>query len=432
MRWGLLALFVAGCGGPPELTVCVRTAPDDHPFSFDPPPTSMRLRAIPLSGPEVIRSVDAAADEVRLPPLDLGPWVFVLEVLRDEALLATGRTPLVEVTRDMNRTPCLYLASVGTFGGAADPDPSAGRFAVPEPGSATALVLTDTGLQRYDHETGAFGSERLAATTGSGTVWVRLPDSRAAAIGDAGAHVLEEGRVEPVRSAATGLDGAAGIAAGVDSVLLVGGASGPDATPQPEASVRVLDLATGTTEVLPGAFPVRDARLAALGNGRFVAVGGNSGTDAAPVPSDLLAVVDPVDGVLAESSLDVPRMGHAIAVVEGNILVFGGRGADGGLLSAIERFRLASGQPVHAAQPQSMTAPRAGLVAIVVGEDVLLAGGEAADAEVAAASEIFRFALNGTEPADPPGAALPDPAAVTLHDGSVLVVGGGSAVVYRP
>jgi hypothetical protein len=221
-------------------------------------------------------------------------------------------------------------------------------------------------------------------------------------------------------------------AIGVDRVLMVGGASAPDDAPATESTVRIVSVADGSVDVLAGTLPICDARVEPLGNGRFVVAGGDEGSPDARRASSRIAVVDPVDGVIASATLDVPRRDPALAVAAGNILVFGGRDGAGALTSAVERFRIAGTDLVHLGAPTPLLDPRAGAVALVTGEEVVVVGGETGDEAADGGAERFRFAIDGMEPADGPGVALPSPAFVELHDGTLLVVGGGAAVVYRP
>jgi hypothetical protein len=59
-------------------------------------------------------------------------------------------------------------------------------------------------------------------------------------------------------------------------------------------------------------------------------------------------------------------------------------------------------------------------------------GGQTGDEQADVGAERFRFAIDGMETIDSPGVALASPAVAELHDGTFLIVGGGSAVVYRP
>jgi hypothetical protein len=446
---GAAAITLGACASAPEVALCVRTAPDDRPFEED--ATELTLRATPLVGLAIQQSFQPEARTLRLPTLDYGTWSFTLEANYGPTLKATGQTPFFEITSADDRVPCLYFATVGTFGDTpAAPPVDAVHLVFSARGSSTALLATDGGLLLYDHETGSFAPELLPlpVSSAAGAVWTSLSGGRAAVItregqgAIVGPNGIREGEVTALLDVGP-LDGAAAVFVGVSSVLLIGGADDFATAPAAEGSLRIVDLANGTVSFLgtdpTGPLALRDTRVEPLGNATFLIAGGNEGSAEAPIASAIIAVIDPdpigggVGGVIGAATLDLPRRDAALAVTGGNVLVFGGRDASDVLLDSIERFQISGGQPVHLAAPsRPLTTARSGALALAAGGAVLVVGGKTGSADTDATADRFSFERDGAVAANAPGVALPSPAAALMHDGAILVVSPGAAVVYRP
>lgn len=454
LRGRLLAtavLAVTGCSSTPAIDLCVRTAPDDDPFARA--SNELILRATPREGVAIQQGFEPDTRTLELPPLDFGTWSFALEAY-GPALMARGETPLVEITSEQARVPCLYFATIGTFGDVPVP-PSFGavRLAFSEPESNRALLATDDGFVTYDHETGTFAPGRpLPLSTAAGAVWTQLQRGRAAIItADEGAIVGPDGALEgeivPLANVGP-LDGAASSFVDLYRVLLVGGADGPDGKPPVECALRVVDLRGGGVSCLSSDLDtgtgthllrLRDTRVESLADGTFVIAGGNEGSATSAIASSVIAVIDPEVGIVSTTELDFPRRDPALAVTPDVVLVLGGRDSPGGPLDTIERFQIAGRQPSHLSTPTlPLTVPRYGALALVAGGGVLVVGGVTGSAEADATADRFSFERDGAVAANAPGVALPSPTAVDLHDGTFLVVSGGgegvtsAAVVYRP
>ncbi len=446
MRAGLpaVALALSACASAPEVALCVRTAPDDRPF--DGPANELVLRATPEleGGLAIQRSFQANARSLRLPTLDYGTWSFALEARFGGVLRAVGQTPFTAIESEDDRIPCLYFATVGTFGDTpAPPAVGAVRLAFSDLQSNLAFLATDEGLVAYDHETGLFEPGPELPLPGAGALWTALQEGRAAILTpDQGAVVSPNGQLGPegvtMLMDVGPLDGAAAVFFEFSKVLLIGGAQSLDA--QPERTLRIVNLASGTVDHLPSDLDrgLRDTRVVSLGNNEFVPAGGNEGSAAEAVASSIIAVIDLNDVVIRAATLDVPRRDAAIAVIGGNVLVFGGRGEGGALLDSIERFQVAGSQLVSIQVTHPLTAARAGALALPVGDAVLIVGGTTEPAEAGVTADRYTFEADGAVLANAPGVGLPFPAAVKLHDGTFLVVSGGgdgetgAAVVYRP
>lgn len=444
---GIAAAAVLACGAcasPPEVALCVRTAPGEDPFAI-PELTELVLRATPLEGLAIQQAFRPDDSTLRLPTLDYGTWSFTLEANHGSTTRARGLTPFVEVTSADERIPCLYFAEIGTFGDTPAPppdDPIHLVFSAPE--SPLALLATDDGLVRYDHETGSFASERLPLPVSpiGGAVWTNLLGGRAAVITPEGQGAIlgpdgaRQGGVTTLQGVGP-LDGVAAVRAGERSVLLIGGADDFTTPPPAARSLRIVDLADGSVRSLPtdlvDPLTLRDTRVGLLEDGTFLIAGGNEGSGDSPVPSAIIAVIDPDSGVIGAGRLDVARRDAAVVVTGGNVLVFGGRDGSGALLDTIERFQFLGDQPVPLEAPSRLlTTPRAGALALVAGGGVLVVGGETGAPSTDATADRYTFESDDAVASSAPGVALHSPVAGPLHDGTILIVSPGAAVVYRP
>lgn len=448
------ACLVLSCGSTPEVGLCVRTATDDPDPLGQEGVTSLVLRATPVEGVPEQRFFAPGTGTLRLPELAWGTWQFVVQALgRDDAILATGATPLVEVNDDQAELPCVYVATVGSFGETVNAPPAhAPRLAFGATGSTSALVATDAGLVRYDHVAGTFADPIALPFDPTGAIWAALGDGRAAAIlPDRRAAILTaDGAVESmdvVVDAAIGdLDGATAIGIGISSVsvLVVGGAADADTVPSGVGSLRVVDVSTGavTQAESTSGLAVRDARVEPLGGFQFLVVGNNAESASAPVASNLIAIVDPTqnapDGpILFRTDLATARLDPIVSVSGSNVLVLGGRDDAGSPLATVEHFRIGQNRIAVAPAVDDLLHPRAGGLALRTPQGIVLLGatqddGTAERVSFDDAPRLCAPANQGGTGCDYPGVPLDSPVSVGLHDESILVVGNGAAAVYRP
>lgn len=458
----LLWLLAASCTETPEVGLCLRTAPDDPDPLGQARATDLVVRAIPApgGGQQELRFFAPDAESLRLPALEYGRWQFVVQALAVDDVIATGRTPLVEVRDEHAQIPCIYVATVGTFGRTTnDPPASDPRVAFATSGSTTALVATDDGLVRYDHVTGELSEPTPLPVSPAGAIWATLGGGQAAAILPDGQGVILDSTgavtstvsVDPLVG---NLDGATAVGVGSTTVLLIGGAPDAATPPVEQGSVREVDLETGAVRAADSAtgLAVRDARIEDLGNLTFLVVGDNASSAESPTASDVVAIVDAsstgqstIAGVVSRASLQTPRLRPIVAVSGSNVLVLGGlvySDTDLAYLpsTAIEHFRIASRQLVRMPQTDQLGLARAAGLGLVAADEIVLVGGETATEADAVTAEHVSFdsapvqcsASPEGRACDPPDVPLPSPVAVGLHDGAILVVGRGAAVVYRP
>lgn len=226
-------------------------------------------------------------------------------------------------------------------------------------------------------------------------------------------------------------------------VVVIGGES---ATGEPLASVEVFDVATETWSALP-ALPDGRANhtTTALPGGELLIVGGaRSNANGSPSPDDVrdtAILYDPSGaGVVTEIALGAPRGGHhALPLPDGDILVVGGSNDTPGsactsvpdchygkALATSERFDVEA-RTFSAAG--SMAGPRMLFGAVTLRDGSPLVVGGATDTTSLARVERFDPSLMSFVEEAPLANARLRPVVVSLGDGAVLAVAGKVANV---
>jgi hypothetical protein len=176
------------------------------------------------------------------------------------------------------------------------------------------------------------------------------------------------------------------------------------------------------------------AVVAALPDGSAFRIGGSVG-DVEVSFFELLPAPGQTEGVQQVADDRVRLLGHAAAtLVDGSVVVAGGRGPDGAVTGATWTFRLGDAGAPAPAEPMAaaLATPRAGHTLTRLGDEVgaaaLAVGGRDAAGQPVAAAELWE-PLRESYADFHPRMVVPraDHRAVRLPDGSVLIVGGVGA-----
>jgi hypothetical protein len=394
LRAFAFALWAAGCGDSPELTLQIRVPADDQGLFRA--VTTLNLTARRDGIVLAQSSFAATVESVSLAGVSHGPrTVIALEgVDRSNQVIARGQTCPLDFDGP-NTTAPLYFAPTNFFA------PTPGMPATIRDGAVGSPLADGTVLI-------AGGADPSATVLASAE---RFFPAAASFTSEPGSLGRARARAEAVLLPDVGL-------------LVVGGVDGmgvpiAEAELYLEAQARFLALADPRLDGRVG------HRVILLSDGRALVTGGMSETGTVLPTTLFITVLD--DGTYQVSqgpALMEARTDHAATVAVGVPIVFGGYGASGEPLDSIEAINLAppSGQVIA-----HMRSPRAEATASVLSDgSILLVGGVGATHAPLADAELFNPITRSTT-FYPLAVARRGHSATLLPDGRVMIAGGVDA-----
>ena len=412
-----VALLAFGCAEETPVLEVVPRVPDDPTLFDDIDGLTFRLEQ--GGATQVLARFPGDATTLELPAVPFGEgYRYVLEGWLGESLVARGRTCDLDVgSPDAVAPASLYFSRLAVF---FEAGATSAPFSAPiliERG-ADALVLGGGTIERYDATTGAFFSHALlsAGCPASGARLAALRNGDALLVG---------GRRADGAPAQT----ACAYRRTLDSVVEL----------RTQASLLRLDLDGHT--------------LTSLGNGKALLVGNRLAAGSFVKDASAAWLYDDAAGTWSQvASLGAARSDHAAVATSTTdagqmVMIVGGRASDGTLLDTIEIFNPTRGQFTE--YPARLGAPRARPTATYVPgqEEVVLAGGSGSDGIALDTVEVIipysvQPAAEGMSPAGTPAEHLgrEGHAATLLANGLVLLTGGrdasgtavASALVFHP